>query len=192
MYYHCRQCRMIFADPGSHLDWPAQKRVYDRHENDPGDPRYRQFLSRLATPLLARLTPGMRGLDYGCGPGPTLSVMLRQAGMHVEDYDLIYRPNEELLRRRYDFVTCSETAEHFTDPAGEWQRLVNLLEPGGWLGVMTKLLISPERFMAWHYKNDPTHVSFYGRDSFRWIAGRHGLTLQFIGDDVILLQRPIR
>jgi len=49
------------------------------------DPRYRRFLARLAEPLIAHLPKGARGLDFGCGPGPTLSLMLREAGFACAD-----------------------------------------------------------------------------------------------------------
>ncbi len=112
-YFHCACCDLVFADPASHLDPVREKEEYDRHENDPADVRYRGFLNRLAVPLLGRLTPGMEGLDFGCGPGPTLSVMLEEAGMAMTLFDPYYRPNADALGRSYDFVTCTEVVEHF-------------------------------------------------------------------------------
>ena len=58
--------------------------------NDAG---YRRFLSKLADPLMARLAPGARGLDYGCGPGPALAAMLREAGHEVALYDPFFAPD---------------------------------------------------------------------------------------------------
>jgi hypothetical protein len=69
-YLRCDHCGLIFAHPSSHPDRDTEKAIYDQHENHPADPGYRAFLSRLADPLLARLSPGMEGLDYGCGPVP--------------------------------------------------------------------------------------------------------------------------
>ena len=96
-YIKCPRCALVYADPGSHLSPELERAEYDLHENDPGDTRYRAFLSRLAEPLLARLEPGMHGLDFGCGPGPTLSVMLAEQGMVVNDYDPIYAADARLL-----------------------------------------------------------------------------------------------
>ncbi|MGB2360319.1 MAG: methyltransferase, partial [Porticoccaceae bacterium] len=58
----------------------AEKAIYDQHQNSPDDLQYRRFLSRLTEPLLERLGPCSRGLDFGCGPGPTLSVMMAEQG----------------------------------------------------------------------------------------------------------------
>ena len=167
------------VDPDSHLSPEQERAEYDLHENDPGDERYRSFLGRLAKPLLERLEPGMHGLDYGCGPGSTLSVMLTGRGMVVDDYDPIYATDIRLLQRRYDFVTSTEVVEHFCQPAVAWRQLASLVRPGGWLGIMT--LLAPgdaESFSQWWYKNDPTHVSFYTANTFAWLADPMGLAVK--------------
>jgi hypothetical protein len=188
-YFHCPRCDLVFADPASHLDAAAAKEEYDRHENDPADSGYRRFLNRLAAPLVSRLSRGMEGLDYGCGPGPTLSVMLEEAGMTMAVYDPVYRPDPVVLDRRYDFVTCTEVVEHFSQPAHDWQCLTALVRPGGWLGIMTKLVISRERFVHWHYKNDLTHVGFYSPATFAWLGTHFGLTVERVDRDVLLMQK---
>lgn len=188
-YVHCPRCDLVAADPASHLDPAAERGYYDLHENDPADPGYRRFLGRLAAPLLGRLSTGMRGLDYGCGPGPTLSIMLEEAGMLMELHDPLYRPNPEALRRQYDFVTCTEVVEHFRHPAEDWRRLTSLVRPGGWLGVMTKLVISQVRFATWHYKDDPTHVSFYSVETFAWLGRTFELAVERVDRDVLLMEK---
>jgi SAM-dependent methyltransferase len=190
-YFRCGTCALIFADPAARLEAAAERAVYAQHRNDPRDPRYRQFLGRLAQPLLQRLgPPPLNGLDFGCGPGPTLSLMLAEAGYPTAVYDPYFAPDTAVLERRYDFVTCSEAIEHFHTPAREWAQLVALLRPGGWLGIMTKLATDAAAFDRWHYKNDPTHVSFFSRDTFRYLAERDRLSLSLVGDDVMLLQTP--
>jgi 2-polyprenyl-3-methyl-5-hydroxy-6-metoxy-1,4-benzoquinol methylase len=190
-YFQCPQCDLVFADPASHLDAAAEKAIYDLHQNDPGDSGYRAFLARLATPLIERLQPGMAGLDYGCGPGPALAQMLSEAGMRVALYDPFYAPNADVLTRTYDFVTCTETVEHFRRPADDWEQLVALLRPGAWLSVMTQMVINRERFYRWQYKNDPTHLNFYSAAVFRWLAGRFQLEIQQVDRDVVLLRKPL-
>ena len=188
-YFHCPGCDLVIADPASHLGEAAEKAEYDRHQNDPADARYRRFLSRLATPLLGRLIRGMNGLDYGCGPGPALALMLEEAGMRMAVYDPFYAPNPDTLARQYDFVTCTEVVEHFSSPARHWGELTALVKPGGWLGIMTKLVISRERFMTWHYKDDPTHVAFYSPATFAWLGKHFGLTVERVDRDALLMQK---
>ncbi|MDZ7663297.1 class I SAM-dependent methyltransferase [Thiohalophilus sp.] len=192
-FFRCPQCELISADPAAHLDRAEEKAVYDQHDNDPGDPRYRRFLAQLADPLLERLSPGMQGLDYGCGPGPTLSGMLREAGMVMHDYDPLYAPNTALLDRQYDFVTCTEVVEHFNDPATAWPQLVERVRPGGWLGIMTWLVSDPDpqAFRSWGYKGDPTHVSFYRPATFEWLGRTLGFEVEFAATRVILMHKPV-
>ncbi|MFO8024560.1 class I SAM-dependent methyltransferase [Thiohalophilus sp.] len=193
-FYHCPQCDLISADPAAHLDRAGEKAVYDLHENDPADPRYRTFLAQLTEPLLGRLRPGMEGLDYGCGPGPTLSGMLREAGMVMHDYDPLYAPVENLLERTYDFVTCTEVVEHFYDPGEVWPQLAALVRPGGWLGVMTCLVteLEPAVFRSWGYKGDPTHVSFYRPATFDWLGQTLDFSVEQVSERVVLMHKARR
>lgn len=189
-YFQCSQCELVFADPNSLLPAPAEKSVYDQHQNDPDDLGYRKFLSRLATPLLERLPLQQHGLDFGCGPGPTLSLIMEEAGHQVAVYDPYFAPDRAPLKRQYDFVTCTEAIEHFYRPHREWMLLMHLLNPGGYLGLMTKLVRNKDAFAQWHYKNDPTHVSFFSEATFAYLAKQHNLRLEILGNDVILLQKP--
>lgn len=189
-YYRCRQCLLVFVPPRYRLDPIAEKAEYDLHNNDPADAGYRRFLSRLAEPLLERLTPGSKGLDFGSGPGPTLAPMLRDAGHQVCVYDPFYAPDRATLSDRYQFITATEVVEHLFQPGFELDRLWQLLLPGGTLAVMTKLVLDAQAFSQWHYKNDPTHVSFFSRETWAWWAGARNASLQVIGADVMLLGKP--
>ncbi|MBD1558619.1 class I SAM-dependent methyltransferase [Vibrio sp. S9_S30] len=189
-YHQCQQCELVFVDPTQRLTAEEEKTMYDRHENDPLDEGYRRFLSRMSVPIVERVKPHSYGLDFGCGPGPTLSLMLEESGHTVSLYDLYYYPDKTVLDRAYDFVTATEVIEHLYQPDKVWQQWLSLVKPGGWLGLMTKMVISLEAFAGWHYKNDLTHVIFFSRATFQYLARRDGLQLEFIGNDVILLRKP--
>jgi SAM-dependent methyltransferase len=169
---------------------PDEERArYETHENDPADAGYRAFLDRLALPLAERLSPGAEGLDYGSGPGPTLSVMLGERGFRTQTYDPFFAPSREPLRRRYDFVTCSETVEHFFDPGQEFETLDRLLRPGGWLAVMTAVFTDDLDFGSWWYVRDPTHVAFYAPETLEWIATHFRWTLDRPTTNVALFRQ---
>ena len=189
-YFQCSRCELVFVSQEQRLDAVSEKAHYDHHENEPDDQGYRRFLSRLALPLLERLAPHSKGLDFGCGPGPALAHMLREAGHSVALYDIYYQPDVDVLDKTYDFVTATEVIEHLFDPKKIWSQWLNLVKPGGWIGIMTKQVIDLEAFASWHYKYDPTHVSFFSRATFRYLAERDKLELEFIGNDVILLRKP--
>ncbi|MFO8031677.1 MAG: class I SAM-dependent methyltransferase [Desulfohalobiaceae bacterium] len=189
-YWRCNNCLATFLD-SSQLPGAGQEyQRYCEHDNDPQDPKYRKFLSKLATPLLQRLRPGSRGLDYGCGPGPALAWILREAGHWVRLYDPFFYPQQGLLQQGYEFVLCSEVAEHFHDPHQDFQLLKSLLFPGGWLGIMTSFQTRDEDFAYWRYRQDPTHVVFYKEETLRLLAGMLGLKCEVPRKNVVLMQRP--
>lgn len=178
-----------FLDPAQLPDAAAERTEYALHRNDPDDPRYRAFLAGLAEPLLQRLPPRQYGLDYGCGPGPALAAMLGEAGHHVALYDPFFQPDIGVFDHRYDFITCTEVWEHFHRPAAEFRRLHSLLEPGGWLGVMTRLQTEDRRFVNWHYRRDPTHVVFYRVATLHDIARRFGWACEILAPNAALFRR---
>ena len=135
------------------------------------------------------LAPGNHGLDFGSGPGPTLSIMFREAGHTMEIYDHYYSNNPEVLEKKYDFITATEVLEHLYDPATELNRLFNLLKPGGILGIMTKLVKDRTAFATWHYIHDLTHVCFFSRATFQWLTDQWNASLSFTGSDFILISR---
>lgn len=157
-YWRCDECIATFLDRASFPTIDEERRHYASHENNIDDSGYRQFLSRLAGPLLERLPPAQKGLDYGCGPGPALAAMLREAGHGMHLYDPLFTPDPAALRRTYDFITCTETVEHFHAPAKEFARLKEMLRPGGVLALMTCFQTDDALFADWHYRKDPTHV----------------------------------
>ena len=188
-YHRCTACGARFLHPQHYLSRDGEHDHYLTHENDPDDPGYRTFLSKLANPLLERLTPGSSGLDYGCGPGPALAAMLREAGHDVALYDPFFVPEPDALTRTYDFITCTETAEHFHRPADEFDLIDRLLRPGGWLSIMTSFQTDDALFANWHYRKDPTHVVFYREATFRLIAEQRGWTFECPVKDVVLMQK---
>lgn len=140
-------------------------------------------------PVAERLKPASQGLDFGSGPGPTLSIMLRELGHDMQIYDPFYAADDHVLDHRYDFVTATEVVEHFREPAIDLQKMWKCVKPGGILGIMTKLARDQVAFAKWHYKNDQTHVSFFSRGTFEWLATQWKCELDFIGNDVIVFQK---
>ncbi|MBW7472631.1 class I SAM-dependent methyltransferase [Marinobacter sp. F4218] len=189
-YLRCPVCEATVMSESCRLSEAEEKAVYDYHENDTGDPGYRRFLSKLAEPLLERLEPGLSGLDFGCGPGPELAGMLKEAGMEMCVYDPFFHPSTDVLNRRYDFLTCTEVIEHLHRPSKVFHQLDELLKPGGWLGIMTCFQTDDARFANWHYRRDPTHVVFYREQTLAVIAGQLGWELTVPRKDVALLRKP--
>jgi len=199
-YLRCASCGLVSVDDSYLLSAGDEKTQYDYHQNDPDNDGYRQFLSRTFAPLLKELTKlkqqtkfssSAEGLDFGCGSGPTLSVMAEEAGISISNYDLYYFNFPELLNRQYDFVTMTEVIEHIADADKLLKQLDSLLKPNAILAVMTKRLIDREHFKKWHYKNDPTHIRFYSIETFQWIAEKLNWRLEIIDQDVVFFYKNI-
>ena len=189
-YKRCDACHATFLNPSQRLAIDDERAQYRLHQNDPQDKDYRRFLSKLADPLLQRLPAKANGLDYGCGPGPALAGMLRMAGHHVRVFDPLFFPDLEPLEGLYDFIVCAEVIEHFHRPAEEFARLNRMLLPGGWLALMTCFQTDDNRFAAWHYRRDPTHVVFFRESTLRHIARRFHWRCEIPVKDVALMQKP--
>jgi hypothetical protein len=190
-YYVCRVCRLVFMSPADRPAPGAERARYEAHRNDPADAGYRNFLDRLRQPLVARLPPAASGLDYGSGPGPTLYIMFRELGFELANYDPFFAPDPALLERTWDYVTCTETVEHFFSPATEFDRFDRLLVAGGWLGVMTEMRQDDRAFETWWYVRDATHVCFYHRATMAWIADHFGWSMERPHRNVTLFHKAL-
>ncbi|AWF80820.1 methyltransferase [Microbulbifer sp. A4B17] len=188
-YYQCDNCDLVFVPSQFHLAPDKERAYYDLHENSMEDEGYRQFLSRCAQPLLKELESPCHGLDFGCGPAPLLAKILAENGHRVDLYDYFYMPARKALHRSYDFIVATEVIEHLVQPGVEIESLWQRLRAGGVMALMTKLVISAERFANWHYIRDPTHICFFSVNTFEWLARSLGAELQFVHSDVIFLRK---
>jgi len=189
IYLRCSPCNLVFVPNRYWLSADDERATYDLHENDVQDQGYRRFLSRLITPLLEKLDPNQKGLDFGCGPGPALSGMLEECGHRVDRYDPFYYNHLSVFHENYDFICATEVVEHLRDPHKDFSALFKMLKTGGWMGIMTKLVIDKRAFSQWHYIRDMTHICFYSRSTFEYLAQRFNAALYFAANDVIFLNK---
>ena len=195
-YWRCGVCLTTYLDAKHYLTAEEEGARYALHENNPSDPGYRKFLSKLVEPLLDRLPPGSSGLDFGCGPlfgdceAPALAAMLREAGHSISLFDPNFAPDCTALTRTYDFITATEVVEHLHCPADEFDRLDGMIRPGGLLAVMTGFQADDAVFREWHYRRDPTHVVFFRRETFEIVAKQRGWTCEIPVKDVALMWKP--
>lgn len=189
-YYRCERCELVWLDAADHLDAEGEKAVYDGHDNRVDDPRYRAFLMRAFGEVLARVPAPASGLDFGCGPGPALIAMGREAGYVMAGYDKFYADEPALLAQQYDFITSTEVIEHIAEPRIALDLLWRCLKPGGILVLQTQRVLGDERFKTWRYRHDPTHIVFFAEASFRILAASWQAELEFPHADVALFTKP--
>ncbi|SNQ61737.1 putative Methyltransferase type 12 [Candidatus Methanoperedens nitroreducens] len=177
-FMRCPVCELIFVPAGYHLSPQDEAARYRLHENTLLNEGYvRMFLEKIA--LVHRYCPDARTvLDYGCGPEPVLTQLLRREGFDCDVYDPYFFP--VLPGGSYDLVISTEVFEHFRDVRAELFKIRSLLNPGGFLAVMTSFHDSAGDFMDWWYITDPTHVCFFSMRTFEWIEKEFGFHRVYI------------
>jgi len=171
--YECGGCRLVYAERSELLSREEQRERYLLHENGIDNQGYCEFLHRVIEASRPYITRGAKGLDYGCGPVPTLSALASREGIEMSDYDPIFLDNT--LAPPYGVVFSTECFEHFEEPGPEIEKVMALLGAGGILAIMTELWNESTDFDRWYYASDPTHVSFYSEDTIEYIARRYRL-----------------
>ncbi|KYQ92836.1 hypothetical protein DLAC_05420 [Tieghemostelium lacteum] len=211
-YFTCNQCTLVFVHSKYHVTNEKEKERYEHHHNSPLDQKYKDFLKPAIDKLLPLLKDTMEksqktkedlvGLDYGCGPTPTLSVMFKELGYQMENYDPYFQPNEtvqsietlkdkpsQILEKRFDFITCTEAIEHFNKPLQDLRKLLDygLLMDNGCLLIMTQLLKNDEMFKNWFYPRDQTHICFFRKSTFEWIAKKFQREVTIFEEENIII-----
>ena len=188
-YFQCSRCDLIFVSHEQFLSPAKEKERYDLHTNNPNDINYRNFLKRILDPINLQIPQNSLGLDFGCGPGPTLSLMFQDAGHRVELFDPFYKNNTDVFNHSYDFITATEVIEHLHNPYNEIKELWNCLKPNGLLGFMTGFVMDKKTFSSWYYIRDLTHVCFYSKATFLWLAADLNASVSFSEPDIAILTK---
>lgn len=188
-YYKCNNCNLIFVHKKDLLSKSDEKNRYDEHNNDINDEGYRKFLEKLYIEIKPLLSKDMSGLDYGCGPGPLLYLMLKEDGYKFEKYDPFYFDNKALLNYKYDFITSTEVFEHFYNPLKEIEKLDGILKDKGILAIMTYMTDELYDFSKWNYKNDLTHVVFYCEKTIKWISNNFNWDYNIPNGNIVIFTK---
>lgn len=188
VFRRCQGCGLLQKDPSLFPDPLTEKARYEQHSQrvDPGYVRWvEKFVDEAIVPFVL---PG-EALDFGAGRTGEMARQLISLGHRVCEYDPWFAPDPLVLGRQYDLVTVLEVAEHFQDPAAEWQRLDSLLRSGGYLAIHTAFL--PVNWTEWWYLRDVTHVTFYPDSCWPPLAGRFGWIITYDNhQDCIVFQKP--
>lgn len=178
VYHRCTRCGFIYEDPKFHLNLNDEKSEYDSHNNSIENDGYVNMFRRFIEAFEPYLK-GKRILEYGSGPEPVLSELLRQGGYEVTSFDPFFLPDTNYLNKTYDLITSTEVFEHFVNPIEEIEKLLSLINKGGILAIMTQFPKDDTHFLNWWYRRDITHISFYTIESFEYIAAKYNLEIVF-------------
>lgn len=195
-YLRCSDCSLIYMDQKHFPCKKEEKERYEQHNNGADDLGYVNFLYRSINPALKYIQKEMRGLDYGCGPGPVLASTLENRGYHCDKYDPYFFPDLKLndntdSQNQYDYIFSTEVFEHMFNPAEEMRKLRSLLRSGGILIIMTELWNNIERFSKWYYVNDISHVCFYHIDTIKYICKKFGFEQIYSDEKRVFILRIV-
>jgi pseudouridine kinase len=141
-----------------------------------------------------------RILDYGSGPFPALIQVFEHhfpdGQVQIRGWDPFFSPEIPRFEKEadsgcmdtstVDLVTCLEVAEHFENPDEGFAGIASWCRSGGYAAIGTMLLPDdyvtrlPDTsklmnfFIAWWYRTDSTHVSFYSLPAVIACAQRNG------------------
>jgi len=191
-YYRCTSCGFVFLDEAQRVDKIREKKQYDQHNNSLENEGYvamfDKFIDLSITPYLQNI---QTALDFGSGPTPVFSELLKRRGLEVDIYDLFYAPKKVYEEKSYDLITSTEVFEHLSKPLEVLELLTKHLNSNGYIVLMTKFPPKEDdAFLNWWYRRDPTHISFFTPKSFEIMAEKVGLKLlKTINGNIALFQK---
>ena len=178
-YYRCSSCGFISLDDAQRVNEIREKKQYDQHNNSLENEGYvamfEEFIDLSIAPYIKNI---QTALDFGSGPTPVFSELLKRRGLEVDIYDLFYAPKKVYETKSYDLITSTEVFEHLSKPLEILELLTKHLNTQGYIVLMTKFPPKDDdAFLKWWYRRDPTHISFFTPKSFEIMAEKVGLKL---------------
>ena len=186
-YFRCSNCSLIYLDEQFYLSEEDENKVYDNHQYDSDVSGPQNFLNRLAIPLNSFLDKNSKGLDFGCGANPILSLMLEREGHQMENYDKFYHDDHSVFSNKYQFIVMTEVIEHLKKPNEVLGNLNKLLLAPSLIGVMTKLFNEDTVFENWYYPLDPTHIIFLSDQTINWVASEYDKKILYTDHDNVVI-----
>lgn len=178
IYYHCLDCEFIFIDSNYLISSDEELSQYNQHNNSIENEGYVNMFENFIKEAISPFIKEGKALDFGSGPGPVLSELLKRKGFDVNIYDPFYAPN--LPSDKFDLISSTEVFEHFINPLENIELILSLLNKNGILAIMTNFHYnSEESFKKWWYIRDPTHISFYTKKTFEYLAKKYNLEYIF-------------
>jgi len=172
IYHRCIRCDYIFLEKKFCLDVREEKNHYDNHDNNLESLGYVKMFEKLigefVTPVASEIKTA---LDFGCGEGEVLPILLERKGISCDRYDLFYFQTKVYEDKKYDLICSTEVFEHLSEPLEVFKELLSHLNKNGYLLLMTAFHPSDdEKFLKWYYIQDSTHIGFFSMRTFEYIA----------------------
>ena len=178
-YHKCPECRYISLDEAFYVDEEREKKHYDKHHNTLESLGYVKMFEDLVEEFVLPYKGEIRSaLDFGCGEGEVLPIVLQRNGVACDRYDLFYFPQKIYEGKKYDLIASTEVFEHLSSPLEVFKKLLSHLEIHGYLLLMSAFHPdNDEEFLKWWYIRDVTHIGFFNIKTFEYMAQTFGVTI---------------
>lgn len=189
-FSHCGSCSTIWREVL--LSEDEERSRYLLHDNSAQNSGYLMYLKKfLKDCVLPHVPEKAAVLDFGSGPEPVLSGLLREHGFQVSSYDPFFLPDTDYRLKLFDAVILLEVAEHLHDPLAVLRELKGVLAPRGCIIIHTRMIdgMSMKEFSSWWYKEDLTHVVFYSTESATALADALDMDFLQPSENLFLLLR---
>jgi uncharacterized C2H2 Zn-finger protein len=175
-FFHCKKCEFIFKNPKHYVNSEDELKQYNNHNNTMKSSGYVEMFENY---MDATFKPYIKNintvLEFGSGPGPVLSQLLKRQGLMVDIYDKFFSPKKVYEGKKYDLITSTEVIEHIKNPKEIFEFFESHIKKDGYLALMTQFHTNDAvEFKKWWYKNDPTHICFFRPKTFEVLASMNG------------------
>lgn len=192
IYHKCLTCEYIFLDDKFYIDDKTEKKHYDKHHNNFESLGYVKMFDDLIDEFIEPHVNNIQSaLDFGCGEGEVLPVLLERRNIVCDRYDLFYFPKKIYQDKQYDLILSTEVFEHLQNPLQMLKELLLHVNKDGYLLLMSALHPNDdEKFLKWWYIRDITHIGFFNMKTFEYLANELNLRiLQHNNKNIILFQK---
>jgi hypothetical protein len=189
-FFRCNDCGFSFLHPDFLPSEEAALNRYKFHQNDDDNKGYQEYLSNIIDRALFYAGKPKSVIDWGSGPAPLASHILRDQGFSVFSWDPNFASSEKPQQSFYDAGICIEVAEHFINPQKDFSAFFETVKRGSFVIVHTHLAPKDDdAFLRWWYTEDITHVSFYSECSLEIIAEKNNAKLITIENEKLVVYR---
>lgn len=144
--------------------------------------------------------PGVRVVGIEVDPAMAAEAESRLDRTIVGDVESWDEVGAALAGDRFDCIVCGDVLEHLRDPWTTLDRLVTLLEPGGYVLLSLPNIGHSDQFVntflrkRWAYRergiHDRTHLRFFARRNVTDLVSQAGLELVELRRTYRLIERP--
>ncbi len=192
LYHKCQRCQYIYLDNKFYIDEHREKKHYDKHHNNFESLGYVQMFDDLIDDFVEPHAESIdKALDFGCGEGEVLPILLERRDIECDRYDLFYFPEKVYKDKEYCLITSTEVFEHLSEPLDIMKELLLHVKKNGFLLLMSAFHPNDdEEFFRWWYIRDITHIGFFNIKTFEYLADMLNLRIvKHNGKNTVLFQK---